>query len=181
MKGIIFTEFFELVEEAFGLDMLDDIIASCDLPSGGRYTAVGTYDHTEIVSLVVALSEKSGIAIPDLLQTYGKFLFGRFVKGYPRFFEVETDAFGFLESVENTIHVEVRKLYPDAQLPSFDTSRPEPGTLVMVYKSSRHLEDVAHGLIQGCLEHFGENCQIEVKGEDSDADGIVFTLVRDAA
>lgn len=181
MKGIIFTEFYELVESAFGMDMLDDIIDACDLPSGGTYTAVGTYDHAEIAALVTALSEKAGVAVPELLKTYGSFLFGRFTKLYPDFFQETTTAFAFLESVENTIHVEVRKLYPKAELPSFDTERPNEDTLVMVYRSTRHLEDVAHGLILGCLEHFGETCDVEKEDGDSEADGIRFTLTKKAA
>ena len=54
MKGIVFTEFLEMVEDRFSLDMVDDLIDDCDLPSGGVYTAVGTYSHEEIVALVSA-------------------------------------------------------------------------------------------------------------------------------
>ncbi len=56
MKGIVFTEFIEMVESKFGFDMMDDIIESANLPSGGIYTAVGTYDHTEMVQLVIEIS-----------------------------------------------------------------------------------------------------------------------------
>jgi len=181
MKGIIFTEFFELVETAFGMDMLDEIIDACDLPSGGVYTAVGTYDHAEIAALVTALSQKSGVAVPELLKTYGSYLFGRFTKIYPDFFTTTTTAFDFLESVEHTIHVEVRKLYPKAELPRFDTERPDDNTLVMIYRSTRHLEDVAHGLILGCLEHFEEPCTVAKEDGDSEAeDGIRFTITKAA-
>ncbi|MDW1810083.1 heme NO-binding domain-containing protein, partial [Vibrio sp. Vb2362] len=45
MKGIIFTEFMELVEEKFGLDVLDQVL---DLSNDeGVYTAVGSYDHKD--------------------------------------------------------------------------------------------------------------------------------------
>ena len=42
MKGIVFTEFLEMVEAQFGLDTVDAIIENSDLPSRGAYTAVGT-------------------------------------------------------------------------------------------------------------------------------------------
>ena len=42
MKGIIFTEFLDLVEEKFGLEMVDKIIEQSNLDSGGIYTSVGT-------------------------------------------------------------------------------------------------------------------------------------------
>ncbi len=176
MKGVIFTEFVRLVESAFGEDMMDSLIDSCDLPSGGAYTAVSTYHHSEIVQLVVALSEKSETPVPDLLKTYGNYLFGRFVDLYPGFFEGRNDAFSFLESIEGTIHVEVKKLYPDAELPSFDTSRPSENQLEMVYESSRHLEDVAHGLMQGYIDHFGDPCTID--RNDDNPDSIRFLLSK---
>ena len=177
MKGIIFTEFFELVESKWGLDMVDELIDSCELESGGAYTAVGTYDHGEIVQLVQALSQKSEVPIPGLLQAFGEFLFGKFVVSYPQFFEGQTSAVDFLEHVEDYIHVEVKKLYPDAMLPQFDTERPTPDHLVMIYSSVRHLHDVAHGLIHGCVRHFEENCEVSMS-EPAEDDSVRFTIVR---
>lgn len=177
MKGVVFTEFFELVEQTWGLDMIDDLIESCDLPSGGVYTAVGTYDHQEIVQLVVELSRRSEIPVPDLLRTYGEFLFGRFVLLYPKFFGEIDSALDFLEKVENYIHVEVKKLYPDAMLPRFDTTRIDENNLSMVYLSERHLQDVAHGLILGCCKHFGDECEVTMAEPEED-DSVRFTIAQ---
>ena len=180
MKGIVFTEFFDLVAGKFGMDMVDDIIDACELPSGGSYTAVGTYDHREIVDLVGALSEKSQVPVPDLLNVYGEHLFGRFVVLYPQFFangNSSANAFEFLAGVQNYIHVEVRKLYPTAELPTFDIERPSANTLVMIYHSGRHLEDVAEGLIQGCLKHFKEEARID-RCDDEASGGVKFTLTQ---
>lgn len=78
MKGVVFTAFLEMVESQYTANMVDDIIDDCHLPSGGAYTAVGTYPHEEMVDLVVALSKRSGIPIPDLLRAYGQHLFAHF-------------------------------------------------------------------------------------------------------
>ncbi|MFT6414777.1 MAG: hypothetical protein ACJARZ_000109 [Dokdonia sp.] len=43
MKGIIFTEFLDLVEATFGLEMVDIILNASKLPSNGVYTTIGTY------------------------------------------------------------------------------------------------------------------------------------------
>ena len=155
MKGVVFTELLKMVEEAHGLDMVDTIIDNSDLPSGGGYTAVGTYDHSEAVALVVSLSKETGAAIPYLLKAFGEYLFGALARGYPAFLERAQDEFDFLEQVETYIHVEVRKLYPDAELPSFECSRSEDGTaLNMIYESGRHFEDLCEGLILGSLKHY---------------------------
>lgn len=167
MKGIVFTVFLEMVEEKFSANMVDDIIDDANPSSGGAYTSVGTYPHSEIVALVQALSQRSKLAIADLLPAFGEYLFGKFVIGYPRYFEDVDNAFDFLSSIETVIHTEVKKLYPDAELPRFDTEEYSADKLVLVYHSPRHFEDIAHGLIQGCIKHFAEqiNIEREVVGE----------------
>ena len=69
MKGIVFTEFLDLVEEKFGLEMVDDIINSSDLLSGGAYTSIGTYDFAEMHQLITHLSANTDIPINDLWRT----------------------------------------------------------------------------------------------------------------
>jgi hypothetical protein len=149
--------------------MVEEIISASELPSGGAYTTVGTYDHGEILRLVTALSRETKMPVPDLVQTFGHHLFGQFVRGFPRFFEGIASAFDFLHRVEGFIHIEVRKLYPDAELPQFTCERPSPGCLVMAYRSTRPFADLAHGLIRGCIDHFGE--AIDVVREDVPGSG----------
>jgi len=156
MKGIVFTEFMEMVEDKFSPELLDTIITESDLPSGGVYTAVGTYSHTEVVSLVSNLSKRSGIPVPDLLRAFGKHLFVRFLALYPQFFEGIESSFAFMRKVDDYIHVEVRKLYPDAELPRIFCEAPNPQTLIVLYQSVRPMADLAEGLISGCTEHFND-------------------------
>lgn len=179
MKGIVFTEFLDLVEARFSADMVDDIIDDSNVPSGGAYTAVAVYPHAEMVALVSSLSKLSGAPVGDLLRLFGHHLFGRFVQLYPVFFEGVSDSLSFLSMVQNVIHVEVKKLYPDAQLPEFRTLEHTEDKLVLQYISSRHLEELAEGLIGGCIDHFGDLIRVErstqtLEGEPSE----VFSLVR---
>lgn len=160
MKGVIFTEFLGMVSDRFSEDMVDDIIEASDLPSGGAYTSVGIYDHGEIVALVGALSERSGTPVADLVKAFGQHLFGRLSLLHPEFVVGIDDAMDFLERVDKVIHVEVLKLYPDAMLPRFDTRR-EGDRLQMIYRSPRGMEDLAEGLIHGCLGHFGQELRME--------------------
>lgn len=174
MKGIVFTEFVDMVEARFSADMVDDIIDDAALPNGGAYTAVGTYDHAELVSMVVALSQRTGVAVPELVRAFGRHLFGRFYAGYPRFFEGVTGAVPFLAGIEDVIHAEVLKLYPDAQLPRFECT-PTANGLVMVYRSPRHFHDLALGLIEGAVAHWGGGYAIERQPVDG---GTRFTLTQ---
>ena len=161
MKGIVFTEFLEMVEQRFSPEIADRLIDESDLPSGGIYTAVGTYEHTEIVTMVSKLSEISGLPISVLINAFGQYLFGRFYALYPHFFEGVNRSLDFLGRIEDVIHVEVKKLYPDAQLPRFDIVRLDEQSLIMTYHSDRHLGDLAEGLIQSCIAHFGETIDVQ--------------------
>ncbi|QDL52734.1 heme NO-binding domain-containing protein [Rhodoferax aquaticus] len=173
MKGMVFTEFLEMVEMKFSADMVDDIIDDSAPPSGGAYTAVGTYDHVELVNMVVALSKRCDIPVPTLVQVFGEHLFGRFHTLYPTFFAGQASVMDFLEGIETVIHTEVRKLYPDAQLPQFDCTR-DVGGLQMRYSSPRHFGDLAEGLIKGAVAHFGGG--VQVSRLDQDNGDIVFDL-----
>lgn len=160
MKGVVFTEFLDMVEAKFSADMVDDIIDDAQLPSGGAYTAVGTYPHAEMVALGVALAQRSGLSLPELLRAFGEHLFGRFAVVYPGFFEGIPDSFTFMAGIEEVIHAEVLKLYPDAELPRFVVEARDDHRLVLLYESGRHFEDLAEGLIRGCAAHFQERVDI---------------------
>lgn len=178
MKGIVFTEFLEMVEKEFGYDMVDLIIENSELPSGGAYTAVGTYDFGEMLQLITHLSKNTNIAIPDLLKAYGQYLFNTFLKSYPGFFERTDSSFEFLESIDNHIHVEVKKLYPDAELPSFQTNRVNDNTLEMIYTSSRKMGHFAIGLIEKTMEHYGDEMTMDTESLTEDGSQIKFTITR---
>ncbi len=166
MKGVVFTEFLEMVDEKFSPETTERIIENADLASNGAYTAVGTYDHMELVQLVVKLAAETGAEVSDLVRVFGEHFFHRLIALYPHFVDDEQDVFSFLESVENYIHIEVRKLYPDADLPSVKTERPNNDELVLLYESKRCLADAAHGLILGCLDHFNVKDNISIARED---------------
>ncbi|MES2116670.1 MAG: heme NO-binding domain-containing protein [Pseudomonadota bacterium] len=181
MKGVVFTEFMELVESRMGLEMLDRIITEAALPNDGAYTSVGTYDHAELVRLVGALSHATGMSVPALIHMFGEHLFERFAQGYPALFAEAHNSFDFLCRIDNVIHVEVRKLYPDAELPKLACARTADHELEVLYSSPRGFGDLAEGLIAGCIRHFGE--PIRFTRTDLAPEGgmhrVRFHLVRD--
>ncbi|MFN8357535.1 MAG: heme NO-binding domain-containing protein [Spirosomataceae bacterium] len=178
MKGIVFTEFFEMVEKQFGYSMVDELVESTPLHSKGIYTAVGTYDHQEMVSLVVELSQRTQIPIPDLLKAFGRYLFQTFTKSYHHFFANAPDAFTFLSFIHNYIHVEVKKLYPDAELPHFDIEHPSPNQLIMNYRSTRKMANLALGLIEGTFEFYHEAATIQFDKLSDDGSEVRFIITK---
>ncbi|MGH8615930.1 MAG: heme NO-binding domain-containing protein [Gammaproteobacteria bacterium] len=180
MKGIVFTEFLGFVADHYGDDAVDDIIEASGLRSGGAYTAVGTYDHGELVTLCQALAEHTGEPAAELIKGFGFHLSGTFARGYPDFFARSSHFFDFLESVEAHIHKEVHKLYPDAELPTFTVHERSASRLAMDYRSPRRMGALAEGLITGTARRFG--VEIHVQAEPLDGgDGQAVRFVIDLA
>ena len=160
MKGIVFTEFLEMAEERFSLSMVDAVLERVAPASGGIYTAVGTYPAEELVGLLMELSKQTSLPPATLLKDFGGHLLRRFAQTQPEFFAGARSSLEFLQSVEDHIHVEVRKLYPDAELPSFECQSEGEDELVMTYRSPRGLADLAEGLMAECALHYGERVSI---------------------
>ncbi len=160
MKGIFFCEFVEMVETDFSTELANIIIEESSLGSGGSYTSGGNYDYQELSRLVDKLSEKTGIDIEDLMIGFGSHLFERLHSHYSSFFEGSATTFDFLGKLQDHIHSEVHKIYPDSELATFDAHQPDPETMCMVYTSPRPFGALALGLMKGCSRHFGEDIAI---------------------
>lgn len=178
MKGIVFTEFLEMVEDKFGLETVDYIIEESTLESKGIYTAVGTYSHFEMVELVTNLSDKIKVPVDKLLYTYALHFFDVLLKSYPQFFEKQHSAFEFLKSLDDYIHPQVLKLYPDAELPKFQVEKSTDDRLHLIYTSSRKMSDFAEGLMQGVINHFNEKINLSVELIKEDKSEVRFILVK---
>lgn len=178
MKGIVFTEFLDLVENKFGLTLLDELLQKSSLESGGIYTSVGTYNHAEMVELVTNLSELVSLKVEDLLMIYGEHFFSVLHSSYPGFFENMNSCLDFFQAIETYIHPQVLKLYPDAELPRFENNRIDENTLEMLYTSNRKMSAFAHGLMRSTIDHFEEIVEIEIKQMSSDGTKVLFTLIK---
>lgn len=181
MKGIVFREFTNMVEDVFSSDMVDDLIDATNPASGGAYTSVSTYDYHELLDMVVELSKRTDTPVADLVHAFGKHLAKVFAEKFSDFFSDCDNTLDFLKSIDNHIHVEVKKLYPDAELPKFSYEDSDPDNFVLHYQSSRPFAALAHGLIEGCAEYYQENFDIQTQDEsDANNSRVKFTLQRAA-
>ncbi|MFT7155402.1 MAG: hypothetical protein ACI8Q1_000403 [Parvicella sp.] len=178
MKGIVFTEFLNLVEDRFGLEILDNLLTKSNLESNGIFTSVGTYDHAEMVELVSNLSNIINIDVPKLLLIYGEHFFQVLHNSYPVFFQNIDSSLDFMESLESYIHPEVLKLYPDAELPRFISERPSNNHLELIYISSRKLAAFANGLMNATIKHYNEDVKVTIIPLQDDMSEVKFILIK---
>ena len=179
MKGLVFVEFLEMIDEKFGLETTEDIIEKSNLPSQGHYTTVGTYEDSEMISLITELHKKTNIPLPDLLKTFGAYLFNSFTVRYASMINQFTSGFDLLKKIDSYIHVEVQKLYPQAILPHFDFEQPNEKELKLIYKSERKMPDLAEGLITASMDHYNESYTINRETINEDNSWVNFIIKKD--
>lgn len=175
MRGLIFTELFELVEERFGLELLDDVIVEANLPNDGAYAATGNYPFSELQSIVVKLHERINVPVDTLLEIFGEYLFAKLFETHPQFNSI-TNIIDFLENVETYIKIEVKKLYPDAELPKFDIVSKDEKCFSFYYISSKQLHHLAKGLVVGASKYFNQPVEITMEVEENKS--ALFTVTR---
>ena len=124
-------------------------------------TAGESYPDEELFSLVGCISEKTGLAIETLVGAFGERLFKGLAERNPSFIKTESTLKGFLKSVHDVIHIEVRKLYENPNLPDFEYEDNSDNTLLMRYRSPRKLCILAEGLIRGAALHY--DTRIDIK------------------
>ncbi len=177
MKGMVFVELLRMAEDALGEATVDAVLEEVPLSTGGAYSTVGNYPCGELMTLVRAFSTRSGASTDELQRLFGHWMLKRFAAAHPTFFATKCDALQMLEAIEGEVHVEVLKLYPDAELPSFATERLPDGVLRLVYRSPRPLVPFCHGLVEACLEHFGQSADLTLVDRSSpDGTEAEFTI-----
>lgn len=170
MKGIIFTELLEFVAGAHGDDFVDDLLHDSGM-SHVAYTSVGTYDFSELATLVGTYCKKTSTPFDRVLRAFGHHLARTFQRKFGRFYAKHDCVLDLVASIEAEIHVEVRKLYPDADLPSFTVVEKGSDRLVIDYMSCKPLGDLAVGLVVGSAAYYGQTVTIESR-EISDEAGV---------
>jgi len=170
MKGVLFTEFQNLIEAEFGLEVLDQVIEKAlpALSTNGAYTSVGTYPHTELLALLDALVSLVDAELDGMLLAYAYRLMDAFEASYPEFFESHTELFSFLLKVESQMHAGIRKLYPDANPPTLEVERKTEDSLRLVYRSHRPLSVVVIPLLHAAARRYEAPISVEVLSASDD-------------
>lgn len=159
MKGIIFNLAEEVVTDAYGEDVWDDVLDAAGVT--GSYTSLGNYDDQELLDLVVAASEKLGVEPGAVVRLLGEGALPLLAQRFPHFFEPHASTRDFLLTLNHIIHAEVRKLYPGVEVPEFEFDASDPDVLLMTYRSSRRLCALAEGFIIGAARQYEELATLE--------------------
>jgi len=155
MKGVVFNLLEGFITDGWGEDAYERILAACPIHSG-PFVGPGTYPDAELLAIVDEAVKALGVTTPQALHAFGKYAFPRLARRFPLFLEGHTHPKTFLQTIDSVIHVEVRKLYKDAETPRILVLDAAPGTdrLVLGYESRRQLCPFMTGLVEGAGEFF---------------------------
>jgi len=158
MKGVVFDILRDMIEEQFGLEGWNQLLEKSG--SDGMYLSSESYDDGEMLTLLGVACEMTGKDQQSLLREFGRYMVTEFYSRFPVFFDNCSSLFDFLKSVDEIVHVEVLKFYPDANLPQFRYDDHDSQQLIMTYKSPRKLCHLAEGLIEGAAAHYQAPVQV---------------------
>jgi hypothetical protein len=160
MKGLIFNLLESAVVAEHGEDTWDELLDRAGLE--GAWTSVGSYPHQDLLAVVAAAATQWNWSQDDVIRWFGRAAIPPLAAAYPTFFAAHASTFPFLRTLNDVHHLEVLKVYPDADLPvfAFDPSR-EERVLTMRYSSARALCTFGEGLIHGAGDYFGEALAVE--------------------
>lgn len=183
MKGIIFNYLEEFVVNGFGEEAWEDLLDTTELiTEGGAFVGPGSYPDEDLFALASRASEMTELPLETVLELFGEFILKNFSRDFPRFFEKGMTAKQFLQSIHCVIHVEVKKLHPDANTPDFFYEEEGQEDLTMRYHSHRKLCQLLRGLIKGVSKHFQEKIEVvETSCMHKGSDHCVFQLSFHAA
>lgn len=160
MKGVIFCYLKEFIEERYGLETWYELIDLCPLKQKPPYVKPGNYSHFDFLSIVDGIANKVGESSNIFIKEFGKATFQRMARDYPVFVEKYDHPKPFLLTVDGIIHVEVQKLFSNAELPQFYYEDVGENALIIRYQSERKLCPLMEGLILGATNYFQYNVNI---------------------
>ena len=144
----------EFIVENYGEATFDEILDECTLKTKEPFVGPGTYPDEDLMEIVIKASEKLGITPDQALFAYGKYIFPKLVAAVPKFVEPYDHPKDFLKTINDVIHIEVKKMYSHAYTPEFKYFDTEEDKLIIQYSSKRKLYALMGGLIEGVANYF---------------------------
>lgn len=174
MKGVIFNVVQEVVEDLYDTETWDTLLDSAEVD--GAYTALGDYANAELVAIVAATSSATGLGAEDVLRLVGYHALPKLAERVPSSLTNAEDPLTFIRRVNDIIHPEVLKIYPDSIPPAFAFDD-HPDGLLVTYQSHRGLPALAEGLLSGVSHLFEADVNVEsVDGFEGEGSQFLVTL-----
>jgi hypothetical protein len=164
MKGIVFVNFNEFINELWGDEFWDNLLNGAELSSGGVCTTFGTYDDQNFFTLICLGVDKKNIYVKDAQFISGKRVFREFysfaLAGVYNF----TGAFESAYTVQSFIHLEADKMDTYTLHPKSMFLSETPKKFLSHYQFAGKLYFLCEDILPSPTTHTGQKVKVSQIG-----------------
>lgn len=153
MKGVVFVELLELLDDRFSMEFTEKVIEVARVPSAGAYNALGQFDHRELLALMEAYESCSHDNPTPIYRELGQRLVTRCITEFPTLFRTDSCLSDTLGHMESLMHMDDLLVDQSSELPEIKLEQVTERQLVLDYFYDPRLADFTIGLIHGCAEY----------------------------
>jgi predicted hydrocarbon binding protein len=182
MHGTVLFHLHRYAERTWGQDAWSQLFAKAGLAEKS-YSPVGVHPDEDMVALVNAAAELTGLAAIEILTRFGEYLAPELVAIYPSLIDSDWRTLDLIANAEQVIHEAVRAQKPESSPPILRAQMVNPHEVHLVYASPRMMCSLLKGIVKGVSNHYGENIRVIEEScmlEGSPFCSIVFQKVGDS-
>ena len=159
MHGSICCIVKKFVDTNYGSETWDSILQHAG-HEGLVLSPIQTYPDEAVFALLGAACELLQVELDDLLRILGRFAGPELIRFASNMLHPGWKTFELLSNVESLIHRTIRIQNPTAQPANIQAFRLTEDEAQVIYSSRRGLCTLAHGIIEGIADFYGENINI---------------------
>ncbi|MEA1974231.1 MAG: heme NO-binding domain-containing protein [Bacillota bacterium] len=159
MKGTVVSTWISTLKRLYPEGDVREAMDFAEIPFDKVFNPLEDIEDKKPITLIKTLAEKLDMEYQELWKIVGTDNVKSFYNSYGSFFNRE-NAFNFLSGM-NELHIVVMKKIQNSKPPILDMEPISSTESYFTYKSKRNLYGYFLGLIDGVMEHYGENIKVE--------------------
>lgn len=166
VNGRVFEDFIAVLEDRFGLEVVDTVLDQPGLASGGVYTADGNYDECELITLVNAFVVETGSQATELMHDLGVCLFAQLISRCPALISGQSGSLDLMTQIEKGTCPREVGTYLDSSVLNYAYKYIESGELLVKTSLASPLRHTVIGFFAACAKYFNESLSVDVLSTD---------------
>lgn len=159
MKGTVVATWLRTCRKLYSDDVVNNAMESIGWDKNRIFTPIENVDDKKVKEVIGYIGKQKNIDIKNLWKEIGKDNITAFYKDFPAFFEHE-NLYSFFKSMFD-VHVVMTKKFPGAKPPLVTIEPISNREAIFFYKSDRGMFDYFLGLMDGSVNYFKENIDVE--------------------
>ena len=151
-----------MIEDVKGEDYVKEIKQNMNLRARKANSNGTSFPIAELIGIIKIAADDMGISIEVLTEELGRQIARTLYEKYPAFYKNQEFS-KFIETVDEQIRMQVKKLYPDIAAPRFELKESGDGRVTVMFSSSVHFPYLAKGLLAESAEIFSKSVSVGIE------------------